>query len=325
MTKEIWVFSENINLIGELLSKASEVALKINGSTAAVILSSKIGDLSEFFKYGANRIYLVENEKLDKIIPEVYANLLEELVKRYNPIALIISSTKNGKDIAAKIAAKLKLGCATECIDIDYDSDKEVFKVKKTVYAGKAIATEIIKSKPAVITVPPRTFEAVKKEERRGEVVRITDIEIISPQVKIIEEREKEVRGVPLEEAEILVVGGRGFRRKEDFKMLEELAELLRGQVSCSRPISADLKWLPDWVGLSGHKVKPKLYMGFGVSGAVQHLAGIQGSKIIVAINKDPEAPIFKAADYGIVGDLYEVLPALIRALRKRKSPQKTF
>jgi len=320
MVEEIWVFSEDIDLTQELLSKASEIASKLNYKTAAIILASSIENVSELFQYGADKIYTLEDEKLEKIIPEVHADILVKMIDKYTPIAIIISSTKNGKDIASKIAARLKLGCVTECIDVDYDINMNVFKVKKTVYAGKAIATEIIKSKPAVITVPPRTFEAIKGEKREGEIVKISEIEIISPRIKIVEEREKEIRGVPLEEAEILVVGGRGFKRKEDFKMLEELAELLKGQVSCSRPISADLKWLPDWVGLSGHKVKPKLYIGFGVSGAVQHLAGIQGSKIIVAVNKDPEAPIFKAADYGIVGDLYEVLPALIRALRGRKS-----
>ncbi len=318
MSIEVWAFSEKINVTKELLSKASEVAAMINGKPAAVVLGENVSGAEELFEWGAEKIYVVEHENLRGLIPESWADALAKLIDKLNPKAVIIGSTKNGREIAARVATKIGAGCATECTDLTYDKDRDAFMVKKPVYAARAVATEIIKTKTAIITIPPKIFEAVRRGKSEGELVKV-EIEVRKPRISVIEVKEKEIRGVPLEEAEVLVVGGRGFKSKEDFKMLEKLASLLNGQVSCSRPIAADLKWLPDWVGLSGHKVKPKLYIGVGVSGAVQHLAGIQGAKIIVAINKDPEAPIFSAADYGIVGDLYEVLPKLIEALEQAK------
>ena len=314
---EIWVYSEKFDVIKELLAKANEMAFKVDGIAAAILMGAKVNGAEELFNWGASKVYVIEHENLGQLIPEAYADALSKTVSKYNPKAILIGSTKNGREIAARLAAKINASCATDCIDVDLDSEGRI-QVKKPVYAAKAIAIEILKSEPSIITIPPKTFEATEKQVK-GEIVKV-EVEVISPKVEIIEVKEKERRGVPLEEAEVVIVGGRGFKRKEDFKMLEELAELLNGQVSCSRPIAADLKWMPDWVGLSGHKVKPKLYIGFGVSGAVQHLAGIQGAKIIVAVNKDPEAPIFSAADYGIVGDLYEVLPELIKALKTIKS-----
>ncbi len=314
--KEYWVFSEKTDVVKELLSKAHQLALKSNGIASAILLGAEVSSADELHNYGASKVYVVEHENLKTLVPEAYAEALAKLVSKFNPEAILIGSTKNGREIAARLAAKINAACATDCIDVDLNPEGRLM-VKKPVYAAKAIAVEILKTKPAIATIPPKTFEPAEIRVK-GEVVKV-EIEVSRPRIEVIEVKEKEARGIPLEEAEIVVVGGRGFKKKEDFKMLEELAELLKGQVSCSRPIAADLKWMPDWVGLSGHKIKPKLYIGFGVSGAVQHLAGIQGSKIIVAVNKDPEAPIFSAADYGIVGDLYEVLPAMIKALKEIK------
>lgn len=183
------------------------------------------------------------------------------------------------------------------------------------------VATEFSRTKPQMATVPPRTFEKPPRDDsRQGEVLEVK-AEISKVDKKIIELKKKEVKGIKIEEAELITSCGRGFRKKEDIKLLEELANLIGATIGCSRPIAADLKWLPEdhWVGLSGHKVKPKMYMAVGISGQVQHLAGMRDSKIIVAINKDPEAPIFKVADYGIVGDLYQVLPAMIDYLKGKK------
>lgn len=316
---EIWTFSESVEIEKELLAKALELAEKLHGNAAAILIGEKFEKPEELLEWGANKVYVIEHVSLGKIYPDVWASILTALIPKFNPEVIIIGSTKNGREIAARLASKINAGCVTDCVDISYSREEEAFIIKRQVYAAKAIATEVIRSKPAIVTVPAKIFEPVKRAEVEGEVIKLNEIEITTPKSKVIETRGKEVRGVSLEEAEVLIVGGRGFKRKEDFKMLEELAELLNGQVSCSRPIAADLKWLPDWVGLSGHKVKPKLYIGFGISGAVQHLAGIQGSKIIVTINKDSEAPIFKASDYGVVGDLYEVIPALIKKLREIK------
>jgi len=164
--------------------------------------------------------------------------------------------------------------------------------------------------------VPPRAFEKLDYKERKGEIIKV-DVELEQPRTEVVEVKEIEAAKVKIEEAKVVVAGGRGVEKKEDFKILDELAEVLGGQVAYTRPLCEDRKWFTDWVGLSGNKIKPALYIGCGISGVIQHVAGIRDSQIIVAINKDPEAPIFEVADYMIEGDLYEIVPALSAALKK--------
>jgi electron transfer flavoprotein alpha subunit len=189
------------------------------------------------------------------------------------------------------------------------------------VYSGNAIAVEQFNSKPAIVTIPSKAFDPLKKDDsRKGDIVK-KKIDIEKSPSKIIKVQDMKTEGVNVEDAEIIVSCGRGFKKKEDIKLVEELAEVIKGKtVGCSRPIAADLKWLSEdhWIGLSGHKVKPKLYIAAGISGQIQHIAGMRDSGIIVAINKDPEALIFKSADYGIVGDLYEVIPKLTEAIKSK-------
>ncbi|MCK4320766.1 electron transfer flavoprotein subunit alpha/FixB family protein, partial [Candidatus Bathyarchaeota archaeon] len=188
--------------------------------------------------------------------------------------------------------------------------------MSRMVYGGNAIATEVCRVKPQIATVPPRVFEKLELKERKGEVVE-ADVELEEPRTEVVETREIEAAKVKVEEAKVIVSGGRGVEKKEDFEILEELAEILGGQVGNSRPLAEDRKWFTEWIGLSGHKVRPSLYVACGISGVIQHVAGIRDSQVIVAINKDAEAPIFEVADYVVVGDLYEVVPALSGALRK--------
>jgi len=186
----------------------------------------------------------------------------------------------------------------------------------RVVYGGNAVATHFCRTKPQIATVPQRVFEKPPYKEGKGEVVRF-DVKLEEPKTEIVDVKNIEVSKVKIEEAKVVVAGGRGLDKKEDFAILDELAKILGGQVGYTRPLCEDRKWFTDWVGLSGHYIKPALYIGCGISGVIQHVAGIRDSQIIVAINKDSEAPIFEVADYGVVGNLYEILPALVESLKK--------
>ncbi|MBN2066395.1 MAG: electron transfer flavoprotein subunit alpha/FixB family protein, partial [Candidatus Thermoplasmatota archaeon] len=192
---------------------------------------------------------------------------------------------------------------------------------ERVVYSGNAIATEQFNTTPAIVTVPSKAFDPLKKDDGRKGEITTKKIEGKTSASKIVKVQEMKTEGANVEDAEIIVSCGRGFKDKSDIKLVDDLADVLQGKaVGCSRPIAADLKWLSEdhWIGLSGRKVKPKLYIAAGISGQIQHIAGMRDSGIIVAINKDPEALIFKSADYGIVGDLYEILPKLTAAIKEK-------
>jgi len=318
----VLVFSENMEVAAELLGKGKELAGELGTKLAAALLGTGVkGREGELFAYGADVVYVVDHPALTPFFPETYADALAKVVEEAKPEVILIGATKRGRETAPRLATKLNAGCAAGATNLRIDKEKRLLIAERPAISAMVVATEYSKTKPQIATVAPRTFEKPPRDDsRKGEVVEVK-VDLTPPEKKILELKKKEVRGIKIEDAELITSCGRGFRKKEDLKMLEELAGLIGATLGCSRPIAADLKWLPEdhWVGLSGHKVKPKMYMAVGISGQVQHLAGMRDSKIIVAINKDPEAPIFKVADYGIVGDLYQVLPALIDYLKSRK------
>jgi len=185
------------------------------------------------------------------------------------------------------------------------------------VYSGNAIVTATYLKKPQIATVPPRTFEKLETKEKSGEIMKF-EVELEEAKSEVVGVKKIEVADVKIEEARIAVCGGRGIEKKEDFTPLEELAQLLGGQVGNTRPLAEDRRWFASWVGLSGKKIQPRLYIGCGISGMIQHVAGMRDSQVVVAINKDPEAAIFEFADYIVVGDLYEIVPAIVEALKKK-------
>jgi electron transfer flavoprotein alpha subunit len=188
---------------------------------------------------------------------------------------------------------------------------------ERITYGGNASARLTFKSKPQIATISFRTFEKPEPKERTGQLVKL-DVKVDLPRTEVVETKPLETSSVRIEEAPIIVSCGRGLEKKEDKALLEELALVLCGQVGCSRPLAEDRKWFNEWVGLSGHKVKPKLYIACGISGVIQHVAGIRDAKVIVAINKDEQAPILEMADYIVIGNLYEILPALRDAVKKQ-------
>jgi electron transfer flavoprotein alpha subunit len=267
-------------------------------------------------KYVADKVYLVDNPALDRFQAEAYLSVLHNLTVNYKPDILLIGSTKNGKPFAARLATRLETGCIPDCSRLSVDEKGRLIGERIT-YGGNAVAKVTFRSKPQIATIPARAFEKPEPQDRNGEVTKL-DVKIEEPKTEVIETKPLETSSVNIEEAEVIVSCGRGLEKKEDKALLEDLAKILGGQVGNSRPLAEDRKWFTEWVGLSGHKVKPKLYVACGISGVIQHVAGIRDSKMIVAINNDPEAPIFEVADYGVVGDLCEVLPALTEALNKQ-------
>ncbi|MCX8205125.1 MAG: electron transfer flavoprotein subunit alpha/FixB family protein [Candidatus Nezhaarchaeota archaeon] len=314
----LWTYSESLELAVELLGKGRELANKLGVELAALVLGHNVGPrVEELAYYGADKVYFVDHPNLATPTAELYANTLAALANKYGPDAVLIGATKRGNELAARLAAMLGVGCVTNCTGVDVDRDAKLLLLSRLAYGGTAISTQRCKAKPQIATVPPRTFERAVKVGKRSEVVKV-DVEVGEPRVKVLELKKKEFKGARLEEADVVVVAGRGVKKKEDVAMLEELAKLLGGVVGYTRPLAFDLKWATQWVGMSGVTIKPRLYVGVGVSGAIQHVAGIRDSKVIVAINTDADAPIFKAADYGVVGDLYAVVPELVKKIKER-------
>ena len=314
----ILVYSENMDLMLELLGKGSELASKLHTQLTAVMLGHDVKEIArELVGYGASKVIVVDNPQLKEFHVEPYLGALMQLTQQYKPELFLIGSTKRGKELAARLAARLNVGCIPDCLELKVD-DQGRLLAERIVYGGNAIVTQVFRIKPQIVTVPRRRFEKPEyKAVGQGEVIDVSNIQLEPPKTEIVEVKPIEMAETKIEEARVVVGGGRGLEKKEDFKILDELAQVLGGQVGYTRPLAEDRKWFREWIGLSGHTIKPELYIVCGISGVIQHVAGIRDSKIIVAINKDPEAPIMEMADYIVVGDLYEIVPALSEALRK--------
>lgn len=309
----IGVFSESAERIVENLSKAREIAGSLNQKVAVITFND---DGKKYIEYGADKVIVVNNENLKRIDAMIYSSVLYELCKKYKIDILIVSSTREGKETASRLSAKMDVGCSLECTDVFVEDGR--ICVTRVVLGGNAVAKEKFIEGKGVIGVAPRTFKAKKFEGRTGDVIE-ESVKLPESPVNIVKEEEKETETVSLDASEIIVSCGRGLKNKDDLSMIKDLADAVHGEIGCSRPIAADLKWLPKerWIGLSGVKVKPRIYITCGISGQIQHLAGMRDSDIIIAINKDKEAPIFKAADYGIIGDMYKIIPEITKTLKK--------
>ena len=319
MIPMVMIFSDLEKNGIELLAKGRELADAKGTSLKAVVLGPNGNSTAEkYIKHGADKV-IVAGGSMDEFKVEEASDILEGVIKAEAPSIVMISSTKNGKELAPRLAAKLDAGSATDVNKIELEGDN-IF-TERVVYSGNAISREMFTSEPAIMTVPAKAFDPLPEDAgRTGEIVASDMVPGEHPS-KIVDVQTMRSEGANVEDAEIIVSCGRGFKSNDDLKLIEDLAGIMNGvTLGCSRPIAADLKWLSEdhWIGLSGHKVKPKLYIACGISGQIQHVAGMRDSGIIVAINKDPDAPIFNSADYGIVGDLYKVLPKLIDAIKEK-------
>ncbi|MDH7564530.1 MAG: electron transfer flavoprotein subunit alpha/FixB family protein [Candidatus Bathyarchaeota archaeon] len=314
--KGVWIFSEKFDLTLEMLGKAREVADKLHSKLSVVLIGSDIDErVNELVRHGADKVYLASDPALERFQVETYLGVLHSLVANYKPEVVLIGSTKNGKPLASRLATRLRVGCVPDCVRLDVDGEGRLV-CERITYGGSAFAKIAFRGKPQIATVPQRAFEKPAPKEHDGQVVKI-DVKIEPAGTEVVGVKPLGSSSVRIEDAEVIVSCGRGLQNKEDRVLLDELAQALCGQVGCSRPLAEDRKWFSEWVGLSGHKVKPKLYIACGISGVIQHVAGIRDAKVVVAINKDEQAPIFEVADYGVVGDLYQILPALKEAIKK--------
>jgi len=306
--------------IFEAVSYARAIADQTHTSLVAVSIGNvSAAELAALGKYGVEKVLNVSNEKLKNFVNQAYASVIAEAAKKENADVVILSNSFSGRGLTPRIGVKLQAGIADGAVDLPQQQDGK-FTVKKTAFSGKAFAVVEISSAKKVISLTPNSYKVVEK----GGTATVEDF---SPEIKetdfkaMIKEIVRSADKVSLPDAEIVVSGGRGLKGPENWKMLEELADLLGAALACSKPVS-DAGWRPhsEHVGQTGIAVGPNLYIAIGISGAIQHLAGISSSKVIVVINKDPDAPFFKVADYGIVGDAFEVVPKLITAIKEYKA-----
>jgi len=313
----VWVFSEKHDLALEMLGKGREIADKLQTELAAVLIGHGVQKKAdELIRYGAGKVYFVDNPALKHFQIEAYLSVLYNLAVNYKPEIILIGSTRNGKPLAARLATRLEAGCVPDCAKLSVDKHGRLVGERIT-YGGNAAAKITFKTKPQIATIPARAFEKPESKDSSGQLIKL-DVKVEESKTEVVETKPLETSSVRIEDADVIISCGRGLGKKEDKALLDELATVLCGQVGCSRPLAEDRKWFTEWVGLSGHKVKPKLYIACGISGVIQHVAGIRDAKVIVAINKDEQAPIFEVADYGVVGNLYEILPALKEAIKKQ-------
>jgi electron transfer flavoprotein alpha subunit len=313
------VFSENDTIVTELLSKGRELADKLGTPLQAAMLHTADDGYSKtLIAHGADKVYKI-TPQIEQVNTEEYTNALYNLITELRPQIILLGSNRIGKELAPRLAGKFKTGSAAECISAELDENNNL-KIQRVVYSGNGVATQTFNTKPQFITLALQTFKPLPRDDARaGEIIE-KSVSPLGDKIKIVSISDRSIGAVCIEDAEFIVSIGRGLKNKEDLPMIKDLAESLKGEIGCSRPIASDLKWLPTehWVGLSGHKVKPRIYIACGISGQIQHIAGMRDSDIIIAINKDPEAPIFNAADYGIVGDIYKIVPAIVDKLKNQ-------
>lgn len=303
----------------EALSEAGRRAAELGVEAAAVLVGGAAAELAPgAFAYGAAKAYVIENERLADYSAQGYALALAALAAEIRPEALFFPATAMGRDLAPRVAARLGVGLASDCVKVAVKDGDLVFT--RPIYAGKAVLSFTLRTRPRLATLRPNIFPLGEAAAAAGEVVRknadIPDGAIKGRVAEIIKEESGEI---DVTEADVIVSGGRGLKGPDAFALLRDLAAVFpRAAVGASRS-AVDSGWIghQHQVGQTGKTVSPDLYIAAGISGAIQHLAGMSSSKFIVAVNKDPEAPIFKIADYGIVGDLFEILPKLTDELKK--------
>ncbi|MGQ9855189.1 MAG: electron transfer flavoprotein subunit alpha/FixB family protein [Fervidobacterium sp.] len=315
---------ELLNVGLELIGKARELAQSLDCEVSAVVCGHNVGYIgNRLIQNGADKVFVIEHELLEKYTLDLYIESLYQLISNEKPDILLLGATSIGRELGPRLAARLKTGLTADCTQLEIDQDTKLLLMTRPAFGGNLMTTIICPDKrPQMATIRPGIFPLPSVDvSRKGETILFTP-KISSDDLKIkIEKIIQKVRTVKdITSEKIIVAGGRGIGSKENFELLEELAELLGGAVAGSRAV-VDAGWLPKelQVGQTGKVVKPKLYVAVGISGAIQHVAGMQDSEYIIAINKDPDAPIMKIADLGIVGDWKSVVKSLIKELKNEK------
>ncbi len=324
----LWVVAEHLHDqfrrgTFELLGKGRRLADKLGVELAAVLLGDGVADMAkDLFAHGADKVYLAQDPVLAHYRTGPYTDVLSGMINHYKPEIVLVSATPQGRDLAPRVAARLSAGLTADCTGLDIDEEERLLVQTRPAFGGNLMATIVSRhARPQMATVRPGVMKALDPDpSRTSEVIEVpVHLDERSVIAKVVEIVQQETDGqVNLQDAEIIVSGGRGLGKPENFALIRELAEALGGAVGASRA-AVDAGWIPAYhqVGQTGRTVQPKLYIACGISGAVQHLAGMSSADCIVAINKDPAAPIFNIATYSIVGDLFEIVPALTKKLRE--------
>ncbi len=299
----------------EALTYGAHLAKQLGTSAEGILLGTVADDVAALGKYGVSKIHHVANDMLNHMDAQVYAKAIAEVATAAGATVIVLSHNVTGKAVSPRLSARLKAGLVAGAVGLPDTSSG--FVVKKGVFSGKAFAHIAVNTPVKILSISPNSFKT-EAGEGTAEVI-AANVTVDAAKVKVTATN-KVTGQVPLSEAELVVSGGRGLKGPENWGMMEELAGLLGAATACSRAV-ADAHWRPhhEHVGQTGGSIAPNLYLAVGISGAIQHLAGVNRSKVIVVINKDPEAPFFKAADYGIVGDAFDVIPKMIQEVKKLK------
>ena len=323
----VWVFAEQrdgrlhpVSL--ELLGKARELAAPLKQSVSALLLGYRVSGLAKtLIEYGAQIVYLAEHKALEAYRTNAYTTVIEGLVKAHKPNILLMGATHVGRDLAPRVSRRVEVGLTADCTELTIDPEEGILLQTRPAFGGNVMATIANRySRPQMATVRPGVMEAKRQPGAKGKVVKhkvsMKEKEIGTKVLELVREKKKSVN---LSEAKVIVAGGRGVGDAKGFKVLETLATLLGGETAGTR-VAVEEGWISAdrQIGQTGQSVRPELYIACGISGAIQHRAGIMNSRYIVAVNKDPRAPIFQVADWGIVGDLQDVVPELINALKSK-------
>ncbi len=326
--KGVWIFAEQREgkiqpVAYELLGEGRKLAQDLKSDLSAVLCGGEEieEEVDHLFAYGADKVYLLHHDELKDYKSLPHTRAISELIRKHKPEIFLLGATTIGRDLAARLAIRVGAGLTADCTGLDIDPEKKILRQTRPAFGGNIMATIISpNNRPQMATVRPKVFRKPDKQEgRKGELVKFNPVigeEDLA--IKIIEIIKDESVKINLAEAEIIISGGRGLGEAKNFKLIEDLAKVLGGAVGASRA-TVDAGWISahHQVGQTGKTVAPKLYIACGISGKIQHLVGMQSSDTIVAINKDPDAPIFKVATYGIVGDLFEYVPLLTKKLQE--------
>jgi electron transfer flavoprotein alpha subunit len=327
--KGFWIFSEQrngvlMNVALELLGAGRELADILGVPLSAVLLGSETEEMSkQLIHFGADKVYVVDHPLLKNYQTNVYTKALASLIEKHKPEILLFGATILGRDLAPRVATRLQIGLSADCVELSIDQEKRLLKQTKPAFGGNVMATIVIPNhRPQMATVRPNVMKRLEPQmSRTGEIIKAEDISLQTSDLctKILDIVQETESAVNLQESKIIVAGGFGLGKPENFSLLKELADVLGGAVGASRA-AVDADWIPSYhlIGQTGKTVQPKLYIACGISGCIQHIVGMQSSEIIIAINKDPNAPIFNIATYGIVGDIAEIVPALTKTFREK-------
>ena len=329
--RNVWVFIEVVRgkikgVSLELLGQGRKMADDLGEKLVAIIPGNEIEDFAKMaIHYGADEAIVVDQKELKDYSTDGYTKAMCTLIKKYNPAVLLIGATNNGRDLGPRVSSRMQTGRTADCTELGVDSETRLVKWTRPAFGGNLMATILCPDhRPQIGTVRPGVFKKPEEDTgRKGEIIHET-VEFGPDEIRTrIVEVITEAGGadVNLEEAEIIVSGGRGVGGPEGFEVLKELADEIGAQIGASRA-AVDSGWISSLhqVGQTGKSVGPKIYIACGISGAIQHVAGMSSSDVIIAINKDPDAPIFNIADYGIVGDLFEIIPELTKRIRSSKA-----